>query len=74
MKKNNIKETFKKIEKKNPHASSFIVFAKTIRSKKLTEKTVRNFFWKLVDREDYTKKDAKYLIPFLMNLTTLPRG
>lgn len=51
---------FREIEIKNPMWSTFVVFVASINGQKFTEKIIRSWFNKLVDKDDYSKseKDA----------------
>lgn len=61
-----IAQRFALIEEKNPYASSFIVFSKTICDQAFTRPVLARWFRKLVDKNDYDSKDMQKLIDWLL--------
>ena len=56
-------KNFQTISKKNPLWSSWICFCEAIKSKKsISSKTIKKYFNKLVDINDYEKSDKKTLV------------
>lgn len=64
-----IERRYNEIKKKNPYWSSYICFCETIRNKRYGEQTVAQWFNKLVDIDDYDKKEKREIIHFLKNLS-----
>jgi hypothetical protein len=59
-----LKRRFQKISKENPYWSTNTCFNIAIRGQNFNEQTIRRFFNKLVDKDDYDKKDKKELLAF----------
>jgi len=49
--------------------STYTCFAKTIKFQKFSRRTIRDWFYKLVDTEDYPMSEANGLIRFLHELS-----
>ncbi len=64
-----VQKRFEKIANKNPHYSSYIAFAETVRDSTLSESTVRRWFYKLIDVDDYGKSDGPAILRYLVSLT-----
>ena len=64
-----IERRFNNILKKNPYWSSYICFAEAIKAQNFSDQTMRHWFNKLVDKDDYDKSDKKALLSFLDGLT-----
>ena len=60
-----LERRFKELEQKNPNMSSLGVFITTINKQKFGEQTLKNWFNKLVDKEDYDKSVKRELIDYL---------
>ncbi|MFH1509520.1 MAG: hypothetical protein ABIE68_05115 [bacterium] len=63
---------FENLKKKNSNWSSYICFAETIINQEFHEQTVRRWFYKLVDKNDYYWKDRNALLRNLVDLTKRP--
>jgi len=61
-----IERVFHEIEEQNPNWSSYLCFAETIRVRNFKEKTIRSWFHKLVDPQDYAKDEKKAILRFLL--------
>jgi hypothetical protein len=59
---------FQKIAAAKPALSSYMVFAETVRNTGLSESTIRRWFYRLVDREDYAQNEARSILRFLVSL------
>ena len=66
-----IQRRFDDISSKNPHWSSYICFAEVIKQQKFNKESIRIWFNKLVDKDDYDKKDKKALLDQLYALSNL---
>jgi hypothetical protein len=65
-----IKKKFDELTAMYPHTGPFIVFGRTIEGRKYKERTVRIWFYKLLECPlDYEKEDIKELIESLMHTT-----
>ena len=64
-----LKRRFQKISDKNPMWSTYICFAETIKKQNFTRKSILYWFNKLVEKDDYDKKNKKELIDQLCELT-----
>lgn len=63
-----IKRRFDNISEKYPFWSSFICFQRAIEGQKFETRTIRHWFKKLVDKDDYDRKDRKAILQSLENL------
>ena len=65
------KQEFLETQRLNPYWSSFTCFAETIKNRTgLTKRTIRKYFTKLVDIDDYAKRGREEVIGFLFDLTS----
>ena len=64
-----IKRRFNNIEKKNPYWRSYICFAEAMKGQDFSGQTIRRWFNKLVDKNDYAKSDKKAILNHLDTLT-----
>lgn len=64
-----IQRVFNKIRKENPHWSDYICFTETIMGRKFSRQIITRHFNKLVDKDDYDKKDKKSLLEQLFKLS-----
>jgi len=67
-----IARRFNKINQKNPGLSTSICFAMTIIGQNFSRQTIARGFNKLVDKNDYSKKDKKEIMAFHERLTKKP--
>ena len=63
-----LQRRFNKIEKNNPYWSSHTCFAETIDQQEFSHQTIRRWFNKLVEKDDYDKKDKKAILKHLFKL------
>lgn len=63
-----VQERFEKIANTKPFLSTYMVFAEAIRNTGLSEDSVRRHFYRLVDRDDYAKSEAKAVLRHLVQL------
>ncbi len=63
-----IKSRYEKIATKYPFYSTYTVFAETIRNTNLTEASVRRYFHRLVDKDDYAKNERPAVLRYLVTI------
>ena len=57
---------FQDTTRENPYWSSWICFCETIgKSKNISRKTIRKHFEKLIEKDDYSKKEKLQLLNYL---------
>ena len=60
---------FQNISRLNPYYSSWVCFCEAIEGRKnISNKIVKKYFYKLVDRDDYAKGERRELLNFLFSL------
>lgn len=64
-----LERNFKKIEANNPYWSTYTCFAQAIKGKSFNKETIRRWFNKLVNRDDYSSEDKKTILSFLYDLS-----
>jgi hypothetical protein len=64
-----IQRKFESIKEKNPDWTSYTSFAQTISDQSFSEKLIRRYFNKLVDKEDYLPEEKKEILNHLLTLT-----
>ena len=64
-----LERRFNNITKENPYWSSYICFAETIKEQSFNKQAMHLWFNKLVDKNDYSKKDKKAILIQLSALT-----
>jgi hypothetical protein len=65
----NIKSRFEKIAANHPLYSTYTAFAEAIKNTSISERTVRLWFYRLVDSEDYQKSDGPAIVRHLVSIT-----
>ena len=63
-----LRRRFNKMTKKYFGYSDYLIFCETIRGQNFSEKTLRNWFGKLIDKNDYDSNVRKSLIAKLLEL------
>lgn len=63
-----VNRRFKDITQKNQSLSSFICFTSAIKGQGFSRDRLRRAFYKLVDKDDYSKKDIKMIFNYLEDL------
>lgn len=66
-----IERRFNNIKKGNPYWSDYMCFAEAVMGRKFSRQIIARHFNKLVDKDDYDRKDKRSL---LKQLTELSRG
>ena len=64
-----IKERYNEFAEKNPNWSSYICFAEAIKHHRYNREKISELFKKFVDPNDYSKKESKQIIEFLVELS-----
>jgi predicted RNA-binding protein YlxR (DUF448 family) len=64
-----IERRFNKFNNKNPGLSTYINFSQAIKGQKFSKDLISRWFNRLVEKEDYDKKDKRGLIDYLVNLS-----
>lgn len=61
---------FRETLKNNPYWSSWTCFCEVVRERKsLSRRTVKKYFDKLIDKDDYAQNEKPQLLTFLYSLT-----
>ena len=68
-----LERRFRNIAEKNPSLSSYVCFAKTIKGQGFNKQTIHRWFQKLVNKDDYAKKEKRAVLAHLDNLSNLLR-
>jgi hypothetical protein len=58
-----------KMKYQDPDKSSFVLFAETITRKNFSEGAIERGFNRLVDKEDYSKREKKQLLNSLVEMS-----
>ena len=69
-----IERRFKNINEKRTSWSTYACFASAIRGQNFSQESIRRWFNKLVDKDDYAASDKKSILTHLENLTKRPEG
>ncbi|MGD0328115.1 MAG: hypothetical protein ABSB00_00150 [Minisyncoccia bacterium] len=64
-----LERRFNNIAEKNPNRSSYICFAEAVKGQGFSEQIIHRWFNKLVDKDDYAKKEKKAVLKFLVGLS-----
>jgi hypothetical protein len=62
------------MEKKNPFHSTIINFGRAVRGQNFASKVIAYWFNKLVDPDDYSRKDKKELMAWLEEINKEPEA
>lgn len=65
----NLKFHFHKCQEKHPSASSYLNFARAVKGRRFSKDAISRWFTKLVEKDDYDKRDRKQLIAHLAKLS-----
>ena len=63
-----VKNRFEELARKYPYYSTYVVFAETIRGTGLTENTIRRWFYRLVEADDYAQDEVRSVLRHLVKL------
>ncbi len=64
-----IQRRFNEIRLKNQDFSTYMSFARSIRNQQFSRDAINRWFNKLVDKDDYNKRDKKALLDYLFKLS-----
>ncbi|MFA7170181.1 MAG: hypothetical protein WC178_05025 [Candidatus Paceibacterota bacterium] len=64
-----LERNFIKITERNPPWSSYICFAVAVTKRKFQRSVISRWFYKLVEKDDYERKDKKGLLAHLHDLS-----
>ena len=64
-----LERVFNKTKQENPLWSDYICFAETVKERIFSRQTISQYFNRLVDKDEYIKKDKKTLLKQLSELT-----
>lgn len=68
-----IERRFANLEQSRPMAGSYMNFASAVMNGHFTHDIIRRWFNRLVDKEDYCRKDKRAILAFLYALSNPPR-
>lgn len=68
-----LERRFNNIAEKNPYWSSHTCFAETVIYQRFSRSIIHRWFQKLVDKDDYARKEKRAVLEHLENITNLPR-
>lgn len=57
-----LERNFNNISAKNPYLSSYMCFAEAVEGRRFSKRIIAFWFNKLVDKDDYDKRDKKELL------------
>ena len=60
---------FNHITEKNPNLSSYTCFARSVKEQSFNRQTIHRWFQKLVDKDDYAKREKRAVLAYLDNLS-----
>lgn len=64
-----LERRFNNITEKNPSWSSYTCFVNAIKEQGFSEQIIHRWFNKLVDKDDYAKKEKRAVVDFLVGLS-----
>jgi hypothetical protein len=64
-----LKRVFEKIKRENPYWSDYTCFSQAIFRRGFSKKTISRYFNKLVDKGDYSRKDKKGVLEWLLSFS-----
>jgi hypothetical protein len=68
-----LERRFRNITEKNPSLSSYACFAKTVKEQRFNKQTIHRWFQKLVNKDDYVRKEKRAILRHLEKLSNLVR-
>ena len=69
----NVKQRFDRYTEANPYLSSYMAFAEAVRGTGISEDSIRRWFRKLVDTDDYAQSEAQAIIRHLVKIAKRSR-
>jgi len=64
-----LERVFLKIKRGNPYWPDYICFAEAVDGRKFSKRTISYHFNRLVDKNDYSRRDKKDIIEHLVKLS-----
>ena len=64
-----LERRFNNISQLNPYWSSYICFTEAVKDQNFSKRTITNYFNKLVEKNDYDRRDKKELIKNILSLS-----
>jgi hypothetical protein len=64
-----IERRYNNITEKNPNWSSYTCFAEAIKGQSFSKQVISRWFNKLVEKDDYAKKEKRAVLGFLIDLS-----
>lgn len=64
-----IERRFKTMREENPYWSDYVTFSRTIAEQEFSEKSIREWFRKLVPLDDYTRSEREDIVQHLLTIT-----
>jgi hypothetical protein len=64
-----LQRRFNEIASEHQNWSSYLIFAEAIKKQKFSKRVIKEWFNKLVDKDDYAPKEKREILQFLYNLS-----
>lgn len=64
-----LERRFNNVAEKNPNWSSHTCFAEAVKGQSFTKQVISRWFNKLIEKDDYAKKDKRAVLGFLVGLS-----
>lgn len=64
-----IQRRFKNTTKKKPFWSSYVCFSEAVKEQGFNRQSIHRWFQRLVDKDDYSKKEKRTILAHLENIT-----
>ncbi|HOX10364.1 MAG TPA: hypothetical protein P5323_00175 [Candidatus Moranbacteria bacterium] len=64
-----LERRFKNITKKKPFWSSYVCFSEAVKGQGFNRQSIHRWFQRLVDKNDYTRKEKRAILAHLENIT-----
>lgn len=64
-----LERRYRNISERNPYWSSHTCFAEAVKQQGFSRQTIHRWFLKLVEKDDYSRKDKKAILDHLESLT-----
>ncbi len=68
-----LKRVFENIKRKNPYWSDYVCFSQAVFGKCFSKKTICRHFNKLVDSDDYSRKEKKAVLEWLISISQVTK-
>jgi len=67
-----IEASFNKLEKKHPEWSTYVIFSEVVSGKNFSALNISRNFKKLVDKDDYDRREMQNIIKYLRCVSVNP--